>query len=43
MKKKIINHNLAQIDKYFWRNIALKYLTKNKRFLENYLGKIYNN
>jgi len=23
------------------RNIALKYLTKNKRFLENYLGKIY--
>ena len=25
------------------RNIALKYLTKNKRFLENYLGKIYKN
>ncbi len=25
------------------RNILLKYLTKNKRFLENYLGKIYNN
>ena len=27
----------------FFRNIALKYLTKNKRFLENYLGKIYKN
>ena len=26
----------------FIRNIFLKYLTKNKRFLENYLGKIYN-
>ena len=25
------------------RNILLKYLTKNKRFLENYLGKIYKN
>ena len=25
------------------RNIALKYLTKNKKFLENYLGKIYKN
>ena len=25
------------------RNIILKYLTKNKRFLENYLGKIYKN
>jgi len=25
------------------RNVALKYLTKNKRFLENYLGKIYKN
>ena len=25
------------------RNIGLKYLTKNKRFLENYLGKIYKN
>ena len=25
------------------RNLALKYLTKNKRFLENYLGKIYKN
>jgi len=26
----------------FFRNIILKYLTKNKSFLENYLGKIYN-
>ncbi len=27
----------------FFRNIGLKILTKNKKFLENYLGKIYNN
>ena len=27
----------------FIRNITLKYLTKNKKFLENYLGKIYKN
>jgi salicylate hydroxylase len=27
----------------FFRNISLKLLTKNKKFLENYLGKIYNN
>ena len=27
----------------FFRNIFLKYLSKNKRFLENYLGKIYKN
>ena len=27
----------------FFRNISLKYLTKNKYFLENYLGKIYKN
>ena len=26
----------------FIRNICLKYLTKNKKFLESYLGKIYN-
>ena len=26
----------------FLRNIFLKYLSKNKSFLENYLGKIYN-
>tara|TARA_B100000686_G_scaffold29588_1_gene30046 strand:+ start:39 stop:1172 length:1134 start_codon:yes stop_codon:yes gene_type:complete len=27
----------------FFRNIFLKYLSKNKKFLENYLGEIYNN
>jgi len=27
----------------FFRNISLKILTKNKKFLENYLGKIYRN
>ncbi len=27
----------------FLRNIFLKYLSKNKSFLKNYLGKIYNN
>ncbi len=27
----------------FFRNIILKMLTKNKKFLENYLGKIYKN
>jgi len=27
----------------FFRNISLKILTKNKRFLDNYLGKIYKN
>ncbi len=27
----------------FIRNIILKYLSKNKKFLENYLGKIYRN
>ena len=27
----------------FFRDIFLKYLSKNKNFLENYLGKIYNN
>ena len=27
----------------FFRNLGLKILTKNKNFLENYLGKIYNN
>ena len=25
------------------RNICLKYLSKNDKFLENYLGKVYNN
>lgn len=27
----------------FFRDIVLKYISKNKNFLENYLGKIYNN
>jgi len=27
----------------FFRNISMKYLVKNKNFLENYLGKIYKN
>ena len=27
----------------FFRNLSLKLLTKNKKFLENYLGKIYRN
>ena len=27
----------------FLRNISMKYLVKNKKFLENYLGKIYKN
>ncbi|MBD1136697.1 salicylate 1-monooxygenase [Pelagibacterales bacterium SAG-MED49] len=27
----------------FFRNLSLKLLTKNKKFLENYLGKIYKN
>ena len=27
----------------FMRNICLKYLTKNEKFLESYLGKIYRN
>ncbi len=27
----------------FFRDIILKYISKNKNFLENYLGKIYNN
>ena len=27
----------------FFRNVFLKYFSKNKKFLENYLGKIYNN
>src|SRR6056300_881441 len=27
----------------FFRNISLKLLTKNKKFLENYLGKVYKN
>ena len=27
----------------YFRNMCLKILTKNKKFLENYLGKIYKN
>ena len=27
----------------FFRNIFLKILVKNKKFLENYLGKVYKN
>ena len=27
----------------FFRNMFLKYLSKNRKFLENYLGKIYKN
>ena len=40
-----INHfafHLSNPLNIFFRNILLKYLTKNKSFLENYLGKIYN-
>jgi len=44
--RSLINHFAFHISNPFLtliRNIALKYLTKNKRFLENYLGKIYKN
>ena len=40
-----INHfafHLANPINVFFRDIFLKYLSKNKKFLENYLGKIYN-
>ena len=39
-----INHfafHLANPINVFFRNICLKHLSKNKNFLENYLGKIY--
>ncbi len=39
-----INHfafHLANPINVFFRNIVLKHLSKNKNFLENYLGKIY--
>ena len=39
-----INHfafHLANPINVFFRNIFLKHLSKNKNFLENYLGKIY--
>ena len=41
-----INHHAFHIANplnVFFRNIFLKYLSKNKSFLENYLGKIYKN
>ncbi len=41
-----INHfafHLANPVNVFFRNMFLKYHSKNKKFLENYLGKIYNN
>ncbi len=41
-----INHYAFHISNpvsVFFRNIFLKYLSKNKSFLENYLGKIYKN
>ena len=40
-----INHfafHLSNPINIFLRNIFLKYLSSNKNFLENYLGKIYN-
>ena len=33
----------ANLDTRISRNITLKILTKNKKFLESYLGKIYRN
>ena len=44
--RSIINHFAFHLSNPFSiliRNIFLKYLTKNKKFLENYLGKIYRN
>ena len=41
-----INHyafHIANPINVYFRNIFLKYLSKNKSFLENYLGKIYKN
>ncbi len=41
-----INHfafHLSNPFNIFIRNIFLKFFSKNKKFLENYLGKIYNN
>ena len=35
--------HLANPLNVFFRNIFLKYLSKNRKFLENYLGKIYKN
>ena len=44
--RSLINHHafhIANPINVFFRNIFLKYLSKNKSFLENYLGKIYKN
>ena len=44
--RSVINHfafHLSNPVTIFFRNIILKYLAKNKKFLENYLGKIYKN
>jgi len=44
--RSVINHfafHLSNPLTIFFRNIILKYLAKNKKFLENYLGKIYKN
>ena len=41
-----LNHfafHLSNPFNIFFRNIFLKHLSKNKNFLESYLGKIYNN
>ena len=41
-----LNHfafHLSNPFNVFFRDIFLKYISKNKSFLENYLGKIYNN
>tara|TARA_B100001741_G_scaffold201759_1_gene166519 strand:- start:241 stop:1374 length:1134 start_codon:yes stop_codon:yes gene_type:complete len=41
-----VNHfafHLSNPFNVFFRDIFLKYISKNKSFLENYLGKIYNN
>jgi len=44
--RSILNHfafHLSNPLTILIRNIAIKYLSKNKKFLENYLGKIYKN
>ncbi len=44
--RSLFNHfafHLSNPLNVFFRNIFLKYLSKNKNFLENYLGKIYSN
>jgi len=44
--RSLLNHfafHLSNPLNIFFRDIILKYLSKNKNFLENFLGKIYNN